>query len=397
MHVLLLPATYPRSYKPLSGIFYRDQARALHRNGVRVGVIDPAPRALRSITKGGVGRHRFQVEEVDDEGIPVVRANDWCLPKVPRLFARQFLSRAPQLLDHYTRRFGRPDIVHAHEILWGGVAARAAWQQTGVPYVVTEHSGEYGMAGIAPWKSPYVRSVMRDASAMIGVSAALLATLDTIGPMVAPAVVPNVVDTGFFRPTEDRPADGPYRFVSIAFQLRDKGVDTLLRAFAAAFPHPSGVLLDLGGAGRDQPAFETLARELGIRERVRWLGALTREQVRDALQRADGFALCSRYETFGVTLVEAMAAGLPVVATRCGGPQDFVHDGVGRLVAVDDDKGAAAAMQALVHDRAAWRAQAPAIRRFAVERFGEAAVVERLRTVYEVAMGRGHTRERARA
>ena len=111
----------------------------------------------------------------------------------------------------------------------------------------------------------------------------------------------------------------------------------------------------------------------------------------EELARVQALVHPSRYETFGVAIVEALAMGRPVVATRCGGPDGIVTARDGLLVPVDDVEALARAMRELREHID--RYDAPAIRQACLERFGEGAVVARLRETYEAVAG-GAPRQR---
>jgi len=383
MHVLILPSSYPRFYKPLSGVFFRDQALALRNAGAIVGVIDPAPRGAGSLAYGGLSVHHFQVSQSVEGGIPAYHSHDWCLPRAKRLFGRQFVWRAGDLYNRYVREHGRPDIIHAHDLMWGGVAARVLARREGIPYVATAHSAAYGMSLIREWEEPLLRAVGREASALVAVSHSLAASLKRYCAVDHPRVIPNVVDTDFFAPRPEGPRGAGFQFACVASLLRDKGYDTLLRAFASAYATTPDVRLEIGGEGPDGNQFRALAQELGISKQVSWLGALTREEVRACLHRADAFVLPSQFETFGVVFIEAMSTGLPVVASKCGGPEDFVDDGCGYLVENGSVEQTAGAMCRMVEARDEWRSRGPAIRKQAVARFGQAVVAGALLQVYQ--------------
>jgi glycosyltransferase involved in cell wall biosynthesis len=165
-----------------------------------------------------------------------------------------------------------------------------------------------------------------------------------------------------------------------------KGTDVLLRAFAQAFAGRGDVVLEIGGGGPLEPSLRALAAELGIAGQTTFLGLLTRAQVREAMWRADAFVLPSHIETFGVVVIEAMATGLPVASTACGGPQDTVVPGeTGLLVPPGDPAALAAAMRRLHAERGAWAARAGSIRRRAEACFSHPVVVRRLLEVYAAA------------
>ncbi|SIS22539.1 Glycosyltransferase involved in cell wall bisynthesis [Aquipseudomonas alcaligenes] len=154
----------------------------------------------------------------------------------------------------------------------------------------------------------------------------------------------------------------------------DKDQATLIRGFAQALPQlPAGSLLAIMGSGKLEASLKHLAAELGVTERVRFLGQVA--GGRRYFQAFDLFALSSDHEPFGMVLLEAMAAGVPVIGTDCGGGREVVQ-GVGELFPLGD---AAALAGALLHQ--AQSRDLPALReRLQVhlqQRFSDAVVRER--------------------
>lgn len=122
-----------------------------------------------------------------------------------------------------------------------------------------------------------------------------------------------------------------------------KGVDILIRAVAAPALH--GVMLDVAGSGPDATSLRLLADELGVAERVRFLG--WQPDIRSMMRTWSVFVQPSREEAFGIAAAEAMAEGLPVVATRIGGLPELVEHGRSGLL-VPRDPGALASAVALL-------------------------------------------------
>ena len=166
----------------------------------------------------------------------------------------------------------------------------------------------------------------------------------------------------------------------------NKRIDLLLRAFAEAFADRIGVALEVIGDGGERGRLQQLARELDIAEQVRFAGRLSRVEVREAMWRAHGLVSSSDHETFGVAIIEAMATGIPVVATRSGGPGDFVTRSVGYLVEPGSVAALARAMRELYENHAHWFAASQDIRAACERGFGERAVVEQLLACYQRAM-----------
>ncbi|MFL5382931.1 MAG: glycosyltransferase [Longimicrobiaceae bacterium] len=386
MHVLVLPSWYPTALDPVNGIFFREQAQALAAAGARVGVAAPILRGVRTAGRGRVLDYRFQLSEEDDGGVATLRAQGWSVPKLGAVNRRLWGAMARRLARRYAARHGRPDVVHAHSALAAGEPAAALARAWRVPCVITEHTSMYAEGRIEPRWLPHIHAAFAGAARVVAVSRALAADLAPHVGSTPVEVVPNLVDAGFFT-LPPRPRGGaPYRFLTVALFDRVKGMDVLLRAFAGGFAGRDDVVLEIGGGGPLEPSLRALAAELGIAAQTRFLGILTRAQVREAMWRADAFVLSSHIETFGVVVIEAMATGLPVAATACGGPQDTVVPGeTGLLVPPGDPPALAAAMRRLHAERDAWAARAEPIRRRAESCFSHPVVVGRLLEVYAAA------------
>lgn len=154
----------------------------------------------------------------------------------------------------------------------------------------------------------------------------------------------------------------------------DKDQATLIRAFAQALPQlPAGSLLAIMGSGKLEASLKHLAAELGVTESVRFLGQVA--GGRRYFKGFDLFALSSDHEPFGMVLLEAMAAGVPVIGTDCGGGREVVQ-GVGELFPLGDAAALAGALQRQAQNR-----DLPALReRLQVhlqQRFSDAVVRER--------------------
>lgn len=334
LHVLMVPSWYPSPQDLLSGIFFREQALAIRDEGFRVGVIHPDLRSLRTIGKVPGLRHRFQVEIAEDEGIPTLAWRGWNATGLglPR---KLFVHAAKLLARRYVARYGKPDLLHAQGCLWGGVAARVLAVELGVPYVITEHAHIF-LAGRVPFPvPPWASDAFRSAAKVLAVSRILSSGLQPLIPNKAIDIVPNMTDTDFFVGRDRKQGQG-FHILAIAILNANKGFDVLLRAFAQAFKGEPGVALSIGGGGSEGPMLVALAAELGVQDQVHFLGILDRDQVRQTMWDADLFVVSSHQETFSIVLIEAMATGLPVVATRCGGPEEIVEPGTGWLVEPGD-------------------------------------------------------------
>ena len=194
--------------------------------------------------------------------------------------------------------------------------------------------------------------------------------------------MPNIIDTQSFGAVKESNVPGkPFRFAASGFLLHRKGYDLLLRAAGELCRRGYDLTLTVFGDGPERETLEKLAETEGIRGRVDFRGQCTRKELGDAYAQMDAFVLASRRETFGVVYIEAMAVGLPVIATRCGGPEDFVTEENGILIPVDDEDALTGAMEHMIlrredYDSAAISAD---IRR----KFAPETIAARLTELYE--------------
>jgi N-acetyl-alpha-D-glucosaminyl L-malate synthase BshA len=194
-------------------------------------------------------------------------------------------------------------------------------------------------------------------------------------------VIPNFVDTQLFRPMPELDdAARPPVAVHVSNFRPVKRVPWLLRAFELA-TRDTNAILRLVGDGPDQAECRRVARELGIHERVFFLGE--RDALPELLAPADVFVLSSSDESFGLSALEAMSCGTPVVATDVGGVSEVIRDRVtGLLSEANDLEGLAAHIRELLTDRPRARALGRAARADALERFDRHTVVARYEVLY---------------
>jgi glycosyltransferase involved in cell wall biosynthesis len=331
LHVLLLPSSYPSRPSPVRGVFVQQQAEALHRIGVKVGVIYPYFRTLHDLNISAISDNHFQISFDREKGVPTYRFWGWNIPRL-RLEPLLWKMQVKRLFKSYVGEYGMPDLIHAHNILWGGFSAMAIGEQTGLPFVVTEHTSSFARGLIQPWQERFIKQVISKADCLLTVSNKLADQIQTYTKDKKIGIVPNVVDTDYFTPSTGQRKEHPFRILTVALLTPVKGIDVLLNAFAQAFDRAENVLLEIGGDGIQRKELQELTKKLHLEKQVRFLGLLSREQVRSAMRRSNIFVLPSHVETFGVVLIEAMATGLPVVATRCGGPEDIVAPETGWLI-----------------------------------------------------------------
>lgn len=390
MHVLIIPSWYPETPEDIDGIFFRLQAQALQRSGLKIGVTAPVFRSMRgkpaSVVNGGYG-----IRSYTEENIPTyVYKSMYFFPRLPYLDRHRWVGAGWKLFKRYVRDHGTPDIIHAHSMNHAGILAQQIHAKTGIPFVLTEHSSTYARKLIRNWQRPAMLQSAQQCSARIAVSKDFCRLLETEYGGLDWQYIPNSLSPAFIRPVDlaNKPKNADFTFCSVAHLNYNKGFDILLPAFAEALKTHPDLKLKIGGTGLIASQLHNLAAELGLENSVEFLGGLQNDQVLDLMFRSDAFVLASRNETFGVVFIEALSQGLPVAATRCGGPQTIINENNGILVPVGDVQALAGALVSLYENRGRYDAQT--LRADCLSEFGEEAVVRQITAVYKTILGGTH-------
>lgn len=274
------------------------------------------------------------------------------------------LRRLGEIADHRAA-FGKlaPDVVHVN--MGGSLAcstALAALSTLGIPYIMVEHlPGE-----ISPRRNVALkRSLAKRASAHVAVGRASAQMIE--GQLATPPGRVRVILNGVSVPGVERPRN-THPVLGVAGRLEThKGIDVLLEALCAV---PDARLL-IAGDGSQASQLRARARDLGLTQRVEFIGWV--DQIEQLLERIDVFVLPSRWEALPLVLVEAMQAGVPLVATDVGSVADLVeHRTTGLLVPPEDPAALAEAVRWLLADpprmhRIAAEAQEHARRHFSTD------------------------------
>jgi len=292
----------------------------------------------------------------------------------------------------------RPDVVHAH--FWmSGVAAVIARRQVDLPIVQTYHvlgtvkRRHHGAADPSPAERiGYERALGHAVDQVVAQCRDEIAGLRRMGvPMDKISLVPSGVDTERFCPTGPATArvPGRHRVLAVGRLIARKGFQELVRALRAV---PDAECVVIGGPPADRLDAHPLARELrelavtcGVSERLKLVGAVPPAAMPAWYRSADVFAAAPWYEPFGLAPLEAMACGVPVVATAVGGLTDTVVDGVtGLLVPPRDPRALGTTMRKLLRDRQRRFAYGVAAVDRAREGYSWNRTVARLTEVYQV-------------
>lgn len=377
MHILVISSGYPNEYVPLDGIFYRDQAEALKLAGHEVGVVSAIPVSVFSFMK--LRKWKFGKKKFIQNGVRTYIHTYLNRPKSPAYPLRKAKKYGMDLLKDYIREYGKPEIVHLH-CIEGGELALEIKNHYGIPYVVTEHSSSFLLGLVPEVLEPVIQQVYEVASFRIAVSNYLKQTLEEKYSLDF-QYVPNIVAVSAFNIDPDSAKKAPFTFVHVAGLNANKNQAMLINAFRLLSIKFPDVHLEIVGDGPLRNELEQMANDLGLFRKIYFYGHQSREQLLKIYNESHAFVLSSFKETFGVVLIEAMSCGLPVIATKCGGPESIITEPyLGELSEIDVES-LSLAMEKVYLNRADYRANE--IRSFAVNHFSGESVANQLMDIYQ--------------
>jgi teichuronic acid biosynthesis glycosyltransferase TuaC len=285
----------------------------------------------------------------------------------------------------------RFDLIHAHFTYPDGVVAARLGKRYGVPVVITEQN-PWG-----PWMNRYA-DVCRKAiwaaqncACHIAISHSVRRTIEQFaGKTDNLVVIPDGVEGSEFTLPSSGARRIPGQILFVGAIRPVKGVDILLNAVRLLVDRGVPVNLVLVGEAffgpyrREEERLRRMTVEMGLQNNVRFAGKQPLNELVRYMQESSALVLPSRAESLGMVLVESLACGTPVVATRCGGPEDIVDDRVGILVPTEDPAALAQGIEDVLSNSS--RYDAAALRAHALERFGLESVGRRLIQVYRDAV-----------
>ncbi len=389
MNIFHVPSWYPSKNNPIYGTFIQEQIQML------AGETPAWNHAISTWGQGDpdhmlwVGDHLKNIPKLftrrqfhSEQSRNIFKyhqpAPTWTR-KVRNGNLNRLLRINEEHFEFFQNQVGTVNVIHAQATYPAALIAEYLSKKFNIPYFVSIRMSPFPfdefLSKNGELKS-WIRQPLENAKGLIAPSHSLKERLQRFG-FTHVHVIPNPVDASFFKPLEGH---SPEKITSLTIgrMVPQKGIDMLIQAIAE-LDKDVRVAFRVGGDGPQFKSYKKLAKEKGVEDRITWLGGLSREQVRDEMQRCSFYVLPSRHETFGNVLLEAMACGKPVVATKCGGPEDIVSSETGALCDLDI-RGVQLGILDMLNRLDSYSQDQ--IRKHSIDRFSSNTFIESLKSIY---------------
>jgi glycosyltransferase involved in cell wall biosynthesis len=325
MTVYFVTRGVPDKKYPLNGIFEFDQALALTKAGIDIVYLVLDFRSILRFRKLGFYKSKVKNINVFYTSIPFGNIEHPLLNHLARII----LKFTCWLLK---KNYKEPDIIHSHFLLISSLALEIKLYFN-KPLVATEHSSLLNNESISDQLYKIAKKTYNNSDLLITVSNSLRKKIFN-SFQIDSIVIPNIVNDQFITTRTYRNIN-EFIFISVGTLNHNKGFDLLIDAFNLA-SFPNNVYLEIIGEGEEKHNLLKKISDLNLVNQVKITGYKTRLNIHKRFLKSNVFVLASRSETFGVVFIEAIMSGLPVIATKCGGPEDIVNLSNGILVPIND-------------------------------------------------------------
>lgn len=333
LHILVIATWYPHGKDKLIGIYHKHFCQALAKTGVKVNMLHVDRQAISLAFK-----YPFMKKTYEEacEGYTTYFQRMLNLSRISfDLQVKRYTKRLEKLYYRYEKIHGKPDVLHAQVTVPAGYAACVLAKKLGIPVVITEHA-TYFQRFMSGKEGKYAKYALENAAALTCVGRFMQKIYKEDYGLTA-QLLPNIVNSASYRLPRE-PRDSVLRLASVCALRDSKRIDFAIRALRIlrdknALPEFQYTVV---GDGYCAEQFEAASKEMQMDDCVRFVGRKNTDEIAQILAGTDILLVASDVETFCIPAVEGLAAGVPVVSTKCGGPEDFLTPECSELCEVDD-------------------------------------------------------------
>jgi len=340
MKIVVIANGYPNKHDPQWGCFEKDQAVALKNLGHEVCIMY-VDRRFRTYWR------KLGLTYRNDDGIEVFGYFLAPMKPVNQISKRLRNMLVSWMYDRVYRevneRCGKPDVIYAH-YLYNIFYGAELKEKYGIPLVGIEHWSELTKSKLSPLQRFWGETAYGNADKILAVSESLRSHIKRHFDKESTVVHDMLGQEFVSAPIPEHSLNANFTFVAVGSLVPIKCYDILVEAFRQSGLSQSGCKVVIVGAGQEHDNLKSQIRRAYLQDSVLLVGRKSKEEIITILAKSHAFILSSKAETFGVACIEALSQGLPAIATKCGGPEEFVDATNGILVEVGNEDALAEAM-----------------------------------------------------
>jgi L-malate glycosyltransferase len=381
MRVLCITSSFPSQLNTIAGNFVETQVKSLRKKGVTVDVIAANMFSFTQAANWIWNKLSifFNPQQENYSAFSII--NLWPFNSAfHRVWFRKTIANA---VEKYLATNGAPDLIHAHFSLWAGFAISQDRHSASIPLVLTEHSSDFYENRISARNLQNAAMAFKKANSIIVPSNFLKETLVNLFPLAESkiSIIPNIVEDLYFNKYNYTLKENI--ILSIGRLVPSKGFDTLISAFNI-LSCKNEFKLVIVGDGEQLSNLRQLVKELNLGGKVIFTGTLSRTSVCDWIKRSKIVVSSSHFETFGLTIAEALSTGTPVLVTDVGAPAGFVLPFTGEICRVGDVNHTQEKLTQMLEQYSGY--DMDTIREYAKSQFSEDSVCNQLTALYSKVM-----------
>lgn len=360
--ILHISKWYPNKEEPLLGIFVQKHILASQQ---------VANNTVLSIYQTDTISENIKRDETNTNGIN----------EIVFYYRRGLINKIRVLNSVYkeVRKHSDAKLIHAHIMGWSSSISYFASFVFNIDYIITEHwtgyrKGKYKQLNI--FTKALRQIVARKAKVITTVSNFLKQDMLSCRIKGNYTILENVVDGQL--PT--LPKNKLFTFIFVGdLDEEHKNVSGILKSFAKLAKTNDNIRLDILGEGKDAHTYKTLTKQLNMENHVQFCGYKNNNEVFEYLSQSHCLVLNSNFETFSIICAEALLCGIPVISTKCGGPESFLNEQTGYLIDVNSDEQLIDAMGKMLTQHQQFNAN-QLIK--TAEKFSEKSISKKLQAIY---------------
>lgn len=378
MKILILPTWYPNCENSNAGIFVKNQVDELSKYEKNV---DITVCYLHKVKLSNFCRYLFPTVKVNKEVYTEIIINYAYLGIIERIFPYLIIKYRNSIIKKNIN-INEFDLIHAHVTYNAGYDAYLLGKQYKKPFIITEHMGPF------PFDIPlfiksgvltrYLVEPLVNASRVVAVSNYLANKIMSFNITRNIDIIPNIIlqkDLMSSKSTNER-----VTFICVANLIREKGIIELLNAVKLLSLKKLEFTVQILGSGVLYDEIYHFIKVHSLQFIVYLLGSKTNNEVLEMISNADIFVLPSYQETFGVVYAEAISLGKPVIATKCGGPEDIINEINGVFCDIGDSSDLAKKMEYMYYNYQSY--DAFKIKNSFMDKFSSSKICNKIFKVY---------------